>query len=316
MSRDGLQPGPRRINPIVLNPKQIAIRGVPQDYGAGRRGVDMGASAIRVANLNAHLEQLGYEVEDHGNLQVEQPEQARTKANKAHHLEQIADNCRRLASLIARNQAFPLTLGGDHSIAAGTVAGITKRHRKEKLGLLWIDAHGDFNTPESSPSGNVHGMPLAAIAGLGAKELTHLGARAPMMAASNIVLVGIRDIDAGEARNIRQAGVTAFTMRDIDERGMRNVMAEALSIVTTNTTGFHLSLDMDALDPEYAPGVGTPVNGGLSYREAHLAMEMVHDRHSMLSMDVVEVNPVLDIANKTAALAVELILSAMGKKIL
>lgn len=294
--------------------KQIALLGVPQDYGAGRRGVDMGASAIRVANLNARLEQLGYAVHDQGNLQVEQPEQARQHNGKAHHLDQIADNCRRVANKIARTSAFPLTLGGDHSIAAGTVAGIAKRHKK--LGLLWIDAHGDFNTPASSPSGNVHGMPLAAIAGLGARELTHLNRKVPLVAPDKIVLVGIRDIDPGEARNIRQAGVTAFTMREIDERGMRAIMAEALTIVTTNTNGFHLSLDMDALDPEYAPGVGTPVNGGLSYREAHLAMEMIHDKHAMLSMDVVEVNPVLDIANKTAALAVELILSAMGKKII
>jgi arginase len=296
--------------------KQISILGVPQDYGAGRRGVDMGASAIRVANLNVRLEQLGYEVNDLGNLSVEQPEQARRQGSKAHHLEQIADNCRRAARTIARGTAFPLTLGGDHSIAAGTVAGITKRFGRQKLGLLWIDAHGDFNTPESSPSGNVHGMPLAAIAGLGVRELTHLRGVSPMVAPEKIVLVGIRDIDAGEARNIRQAGVTAFTMREIDERGMRAVMAEALTIVTSGTAGFHLSLDMDALDPEYAPGVGTPVMGGLSYREAHLAMEMIHDKHALVSMDVVEVNPVLDIANKTAALAVELILSAMGKKII
>lgn len=298
------------------NQKQIAILGVPQDYGAGRRGVDMGASAIRVANLNSRLAQLGYEVDDLGNLAVEQPEQNRRTGGKAHHLEQIADNCRRLARMIEKTTAFPLTLGGDHSIAAGTVAGITKRFRKQKLGLLWIDAHGDFNTPDSTPSGNVHGMPLAAIAGMGVRELTHLRGMSPMVAADKIVLVGVRDIDAGEARNIRQAGVTAFTMREIDERGMRAVMMEALNIVTTGTAGFHLSLDMDALDPEYAPGVGTPVMGGLSYREAHLAMEMIHDRHALVSMDVVEVNPVLDIANKTAGLAVELILSAMGKKII
>jgi arginase len=300
----------------VPTAKQIALIGVPQDYGAGRRGVDMGPSAIRVATLQAQLEKLGHTVHDLGNLQVEQPEQARRPNSKAHHLDQIADNCRRLARIIARTQAFPLTLGGDHSIAAGTVAGLTKRHPKQKLGLLWIDAHGDFNTPDSSPSGNVHGMPLAAIAGLGARELIALASRSPMIAPEKIVLVGIRDIDPGEARNIRQAGVNAFTMREIDERGMRGVMTEALNIVTSGTAGFHLSLDMDALDPEYAPGVGTPVNGGLSYREAHLAMEMIHDRHAMLSLDVVEVNPVLDIANKTAALAVELILSAMGKKII
>lgn len=301
--------------------RNIAILGVPQDYGAGRRGVDMGPSAIRVANLNARLTELGHQVTDLGNLTVEQPEQARRSGGKAHHLPQIADNCRRLARLVekaAAGPAVPLVLGGDHSIAAGSVAGMAKhlRRGKQKLGLLWIDAHGDFNTPESSPSGNVHGMPLAAIAGLGVKELTHLRGFAPMVAPANIALVGIRDIDAGEARNIRQRGVQAFTMREIDERGLRAVMADALRTVTAGTGGFHLSLDMDALDPEHAPGVGTAVAGGLSYREAHLAMEMIHDAQALISMDVVEVNPVLDIANKTAALAVELILSAMGKRIL
>ena len=305
----------------MTSSKTIAILGVPQDYGAGRRGVDMGPSAIRVASLNARLAALGYQVTDLGNLSVELPEQARRSGGKAHHLPQIADNCLRLAKLVERaaaQPAFPLVLGGDHSIAAGSVAGMAKhlRRTKRKLGLVWIDAHGDFNTPESSPSGNVHGMPLAAIAGLGTRELTHLRGFSPMVTPENIVLVGIRDIDAGEARNIRQCGVQAFTMREIDERGMRSVMAEAIQTATRGTDGFHLSLDMDALDPEYAPGVGTAVAGGLSYREAHLAMEMIHDAHGMLSMDVVEVNPVLDIANKTAALAVELILSAMGKRIL
>ena len=299
----------------------IAILGVPQDYGAGRRGVDMGPSAIRVANLTARLTALGHRVADLGNLPVEQPEQARRSNGKAHHLPQIADNCRRLAKLVERaaaDGAVPLVLGGDHSIAAGSVAGMAKHLRKNqaKLGLIWIDAHGDFNTPDSSPSGNVHGMPLAAIAGLGVKELTHVRGFAPMVAPANIVLVCIRDIDAGEARNIKQRGVQAFTMREIDERGLRSVLAEAIQTATRGTAGFHLSLDMDALDPEYAPGVGTAVAGGLSYREAHLAMEMIHDAQAMVSLDVVEVNPVLDIANKTAALAVELILSAMGKRIL
>ena len=305
----------------MLTQQTIAILGVPQDYGAGRRGVDMGPSAIRVANLNARLTALGHELIDLGNLTVEQPEQTRRSDGKVHHLPQIADNCLRLAKLVERAAArpsVPLVLGGDHSIAAGSVAGMAKhlRKAKAKLGLVWIDAHGDFNTPESSPSGNVHGMPLAAIAGLGVRDLTHLRGFSPMVAPENIVLVGIRDIDAGEARNIRQCGVQAFTMREIDERGMRAVMAEALQTARRGTGGFHLSLDMDALDPEYAPGVGTAVAGGLSYREAHLAMEMIHDARAMVSMDVVEVNPVLDIANKTAALAVELILSAMGKRII
>jgi len=301
--------------------KSIAIIGVPQDYGAGRRGVDMGASAIRVAQLHDALAALGHRPDDWGNLEVEQPERARRAGGRAHHLAQIADNGRRLSRWVTRAAAagqFPLILGGDHSIAAGSVAGMARalRRQRRKLGLLWLDAHGDFNTPETSPSGNVHGMPLAAIAGLGAGELTRLAGFSPAVAPENIALVGVRDIDPGEARNLREAGVRTFTMREIDERGLRAVIHDALAIVTQGTAGFHLSLDLDALDPEHAPGVGTAVPGGLTYREAHLAMELLHDARSMLSMDVVEVNPVLDTANKTAALAVELVLSALGKKII
>ena len=304
-----------------MRQQSIALLGVPQDYGSGRRGVDMGPSAMRVANLNARLTELGHTVQDQGNLDVEQPEQSPGTTGRAHHLPQIAHNCRRVAKLVAAFAArgsFPLVLGGDHSIAAGTVAGMARHlaRQKQRLGLIWIDAHGDFNTPATSPSGNVHGMPLAAIAGLGSKELTALAGAAPMVQPANIVLVGIRDIDAGEAVNIRRAGIHAFTMREIDERGLRAVLTEAVQLATAGTAGLHLSLDMDALDPEYAPGVGTPVAGGFTYREAHLAMELLHDSGALLSMDVVEVNPVLDIANKTAALAVELILSAMGKRIL
>lgn len=299
--------------------KTIAIIGVPQDYGAGRRGVDMGPSALRVANLNAALAGLGYTVEDHGNVFVDQPESIPESEASARHLPQIAQNCLRLAKMVEKAAAagrFPLILGGDHSIAAGTVAGITKHYKKQNLGLVWVDAHGDFNTPASSPSGNVHGMPLSSIVGQGPRELTHLRGRSPMVAAKNVALVGIRDIDRHEADNIRAAGIHAYTMREIDERGMRAVMQDAIRVASDGTVGMHLSLDMDALDPVEAPGVGTPVRGGLNYREAHLAMELLHDAGKLVSMEVVEVNPVLDIANKTAALAVELILSAMGKRIL
>ncbi len=299
--------------------KQVAIIGVPQDYGAGRRGVDMGPSALRVANLNASLAALGYTVEDHGNVFVDQPETIPKSNSTARHLPQIAHNCLRLAKMVekaAAAGAFPLVLGGDHSIAAGTVAGITKHYGKRSLGLVWIDAHGDFNTPASSPSGNVHGMPLSSIVGQGPRELTHLRGRSPMVAARNVALVGIRDIDRHEADNIRAAGIHAYTMREIDERGMRAVMQDAIRVASEGTAGLHLSLDMDALDPSEAPGVGTPVRGGLNYREAHLAMELLHDAGKLVSMEVVEVNPVLDIANQTAALAVELVLSALGKRIL
>ena len=299
--------------------KQVAIIGVPQDYGAGRRGVDMGPSALRVANLNASLAALGYTVEDHGNVFVDQPESIPESNSTARHLPQIAHNCLRLAKMVekaAAAGAFPLVLGGDHSIAVGTVAGITKHYGKRSLGLVWIDAHGDFNTPASSPSGNVHGMPLSSIVGQGPRELTHLRGRSPMVAARNVALVGIRDIDRYEADNIRAAGIHAYTMREIDERGMRAVMQDAIRVASDGTAGLHLSLDMDALDPSEAPGVGTPVRGGLNYREAHLAMELLHDAGKLVSMEVVEVNPVLDIANQTAALAVELVLSALGKRIL
>ena len=301
--------------------KSVAIIGVPQDYGAGRRGVDMGPSAMRVANLNASLANLGFAVEDYGNVHVDQPESIPESAKSARHLPQIAKNCLRLARMVekaAGERHFPLVLGGDHSIAAGTVAGITKHYRKQKLnlGLVWIDAHGDFNTPESSPSGNVHGMPLSSIVGHGPRELTHLRGISPMIAPNNVALVGIRDIDRREADNIRAAGIHTYTMREVDERGIRAVMQDAVSAASQGTAGLHLSLDMDALDPEEAPGVGTPVRGGLNYREAHLAMELLHDTGKLVSMEVVEVNPVLDIANRTAALAVELVLSAMGKRIL
>lgn len=303
-------------------PNPVAIIGVPQDYGAGRRGVDMGPSAVRVANLNRRLAELGCNVADYGNVPVEQPESFPDKDDKhAKHLDEIAHNCARLAKLVekaAREGRTPLVLGGDHSISAGSIAGAARhlRRQKKKLGVVWIDAHGDFNTPQSSPSGNVHGMPLAAVAGLGAKELTMLSGSAPMVAPENIALVGIRDIDRAEAVNIRKAGVNAFTMSEIDERGLPEVMRDAIRFAMHGTAALHVSFDMDALDPEEAPGVGTPVQGGITYREAHLAMEMLHDTGAIGSLDIVEVNPVLDVSNKTAQLAVELVLSAMGKKIL
>jgi arginase len=299
----------------------IAIIGAPLDLGQGRRGVDMGPSAMRVANLNARLASLGYAVEDRGNVPVEQAEAAPEGHPRAKYLPQIAATCRRLALLVAETLAgggVPLVLGGDHSVAVGTVSGVSHffHQREQKVGLIWLDAHADINTPESSPSGNVHGMPLACIVGEGPAELTELFAYKPKVAPENVVIVGLRDVDQTEKPHVRQYGVHAFTMRDIDERGMRSVMEEAIRLASAGTEGFHLSLDMDFVDPKDAPGVGTPVRGGVTYREAHLALEMICDSRRMLSMEVVEVNPVIDEVNRTADLAVELVMSGLGKRIL
>ena len=212
----------------------------------------------------------------------------------------------------------PLLLGGDHSLAAGSVSGVAEFYRRkgEKIGVVWIDAHSDINTPDTSPSGNVHGMPLAALLGMGPDALTKISGDAPKILAENTVLIGVREIDAAERENIRRAGIAVYTMRDIDERGMRTVMEEALRAAGRGTAGYHVSIDMDWIDPEDAPGVGTPVRGGATYREAHLAMEIIADHGRLLSFEIVEVNPVIDEHNRTADLAVELACSAFGKKIL
>lgn len=302
-------------------PQTISVIGVPLDLGAGRRGVDMGPSAMRVAGLDTRLESLGYRVEDLGNIEVEQPESSRVGAENARYLKPIAATCRALASRVERSMRlgrFPLVLGGDHSVAVGTVNGVAAHYRKRghRIGVIWLDAHTDMNTPETSPSGNVHGMPLACLVGAGPRELTHLNGVAPVLDPRNVVLVGIRDVDLEERPVVRESGVSVFTMRHIDERGMRAVMTDAIATASRGTVGIHLSLDMDGIDPGEAPGVGTPVRGGISYREAHLAMEMLCDSRLLRSMEVVEVNPILDVANRTAQLAVELALSAMGKRIL
>lgn len=301
---------------------QIAVIGAPLDLGAGRRGVDMGPSAIRVAHLDDRLAALGYEVHDLGNVEVEQAESRPVGRENARYLHEITATCRRLAKAVetalAKGQ-FPLVLGGDHSVAAGTVAGVAKHFRrsKERIGLIWIDAHADMNTPDTTPSGNIHGMPLASVIGLGPDELTQLGGTpGPKVNPKNVAIVGLRSVDAKERFNVRKSGVTSFTMRDIDERGMRSVMDEAIRIAGNGTEGIHVSLDLDAVDPSEAPGVGTPVKGGLSYREAHLALEMVADSRKLLSIDCVEVNPVIDEANRTASLAVEFLCSGLGKRIL
>jgi arginase len=304
-----------------MRPSRIALIGAPLDLGAGRRGVDMGPSAIRVAELHQRLGRLSYLVEDRGNVEVVQAESRESGNPHARYLPEIAETCKRLAAIVekaAADSRFPLVLGGDHSLAVGSVSGVSRHWRKQKqtIGLIWIDAHADMNTPESSMSGNVHGMPLACLSGRGPKELTHIYNYAPKVPPKNTVIVGLRDVDQLERQMVRESGVHIFTMRDIDERGLKPVMMDALRFATDGTAGFHLSLDMDSVDPQQAPGVGTPVPGGLTYREAHLAMEMAGDSGQMLALDVVEVNPVLDIANRTADLAVQLIASALGKRIL
>jgi arginase len=304
-----------------IAPKKLRVIGVPLDLGQSRRGVDMGPSAVRVAGLEARLEELGHVVEDAGNITVAIAEQKKAGDPHAKYLKEIAATCTKEAELVLKTLEagkVPIVLGGDHSVGAGTVSGVAAfyRQRGQKIGLIWIDAHTDINTPESSPSGNVHGMPLAAIMGLGPAELSNIFNFSPKVAPDNCVLVGVRDIDAIERENVRKAGIGVFTMRDIDERGMRAVMEEALRKAGNGTAGYHVSLDMDWIDPEDAPGVGTPVRGGATYREAHLAMEIIADHGRMLSFEIVEVNPVIDEHNRTADLAVELALSAFGKKIL
>src|SRR5215475_8399266 len=304
-----------------IETRHIRIIGVPLDLGQSRRGVDMGPSAMRVAGLESKLEAMGYDVIDGGNVPVAMLETEAEGDPNAKYLTEITETCSAQAELVIKtleNGQIPLTLGGDHSIAAGTVSGVAEfyRRRNQRIGLLWIDAHSDINTPETSPSGNVHGMPLGALMGLFKSPLTDLYGFTPKVHANNCVLLGIRDVDEFERENIRKSGVHAFTMRDIDERGMRAVMEEALRLASDGTAGFHLSLDMDFVDPKDAPGVGTPVRGGVTYREAHLAMEMICDSRRMVSMEVVEVNPVIDEVNRTADLAVELVMSGLGKRIL
>jgi arginase len=305
-----------------MKPSHIAIIGAPLDLGAGRRGVDMGPSAVRLANLNSRLASLGWQVEDLGNVAVSQQESAPEGPTNAKYLPQITATCTRLATMVEQAMdrgCVPLVLGGDHSVAVGTVSGVSSHLRKKaggKLGMIWIDAHADMNTPETSPSGNVHGMPLACCIGMGPPELTHIFGYAPKIDPRNVVLIGIRSVDEAERKHVQQSGVHAFTMRDIDERGLHTVLEQAVKFASDGTAGFHVSFDMDSVDPQEAPGVGTPVKGGITYREAHLAMELLSDCGLITSMEVVEVNPVIDEANRTAALAVELVMSAMGQRIL
>jgi arginase len=299
--------------------RSVRIIGVPLDLGASRRGVDMGPSALRIARLVERLEAIGYTVEDSGNLIVSQREQL--TAGNGDVVTAIADVSRELAAETAaavRTGEIPLVLGGDHSLAMGSVAGVATAlaERGEALGLIWLDAHGDINTPESSTSGNVHGMPVAHLLGLGDPRLAGIATPAPAVRPEHLVMVGLRDLDPPEQLHIGRLGISVFTMRDIDERGLKSVMAEAIAIASRGTGGIHVSCDPDWIDPMDAPGVGTPVRGGATYREGHLALEMVADSGQLVAMDLVEINPVLDERNRTAALAVDLIVSAFGKRIL
>jgi arginase len=305
-----MQPGSRPIDLI----------GVPLDLGAGRRGVDMGPSAIRIAGLTARLTEMGHTVVDRGDVRVPIPEAIPVTGEKMRYIAEISAVCRTLAQLThaaVSEGRIPVCLGGDHSLAAGSVAGSARalRERGESLGLVWVDAHADMNTPETSPSGNVHGMPLAACLGWGPADLVAI-AGGPSVKPENVALVGIRDLDAREADQVRRSGILAYTMSDIDRRGMAPILDEVLANFARRTQGLHLSIDMDGLDPELVPGVGTPVLGGLSYREAHLLAEMVAESGRLVSLDLVELNPILDVRNHSAEIGAGLVLSALGQRIL
>jgi arginase len=301
--------------------RRVSVLGVPLGFGAGLAGVDLGPAAMRVARLTQRIAQLGYEVRDLGDLRIEAPREQCQPSDKAKYLAEIAAACETVAAevqKVMRAGELPLILGGDHSIAAGSVAGVAAaaRERGGQIGLIWFDAHADMNTPETTPSGNVHGMPLAALLGYGAHELTHIAGFAPKLDPRYCAHVGARDLDPAERELIKRLGMRFFTMREIDERGMSACMDEAIEVARRAPAGYHITLDVDALDPSDAPGSGTVVRGGLTYREAHLAMEKIAEAGGMLSLEVVEINTTLDINNRTAELGVELVLSALGKTIL
>lgn len=296
----------------------IAIIGVPIDLGAGRRGVDMGPGAIRYAGLKEHLEVLGHRVFDLGNIAVPLAEQFTPPqpGETLRYLDPIIEVNQALAQKVATTVdegVFPLILGGDHSVAMGSINGLA-HHRR--IGVIWVDAHADFNTFETTPSGNIHGMGLAALTGRGHPSLTRLFGVSPVLRDSDIAIIGARDIDPLERKALNASGIHVFTMHEVDRRGLAHVMEDAITRVSAATDGIHVSFDLDVLDPSEAPGVGTPVLGGLSYREAHLAMEIIAQSGHLIGLDLVEVNPILDSRNTTASLAVEFALSALGKDIL
>jgi arginase len=301
--------------------KTVHIIGVPLDLGGARRGVDMGPSALRIAGLRDRIGTLGYSVADQGDLPSAIPETQQELDATKKYINEIARVCRNLYDVTLRSHragALPLVIGGDHSLAAGSAAASADYVRSttsRPLGLIWVDAHGDMNTPQTTTTGNVHGMPLAALLGQEPAELASIGT-SPSVLPQHTVLVGIRNLDDREKGKIRESGVHVFTMKDIDREGIAIIAERALAIAADGTGGVHVSFDLDACDPTYAPGVGTPVKGGLDYREAHMVMELVADSQRLVALDLVEVNPTLDIRNTTAEFATELALSALGKRIL
>lgn len=301
--------------------KSLSMLGVPLGYGASMAGVDIGPAALRVARITQRIARLGYSVHDLGDMRLERPQTLPEVDEKLKYVREISNACEQLAvevEEILKVGQLPLIVGGDHSIAIGSFAGAASYYKKqnETLGLIWFDAHADMNTPESTPSGNIHGMPLATLFGHGAPELTNVAGFAPKLDPRLCAHVGARDIDPGEREMIKKLGVRFFTMREIDERGMKDVMDEAIKIASGGTAGYAVTFDVDVLDPGDAPGSGTLVRGGLTYREAHLGMEKIAEAGGMRLLEVVEINTALDVNNKTAELGVELILSALGKTIL
>ncbi|VEF49861.1 arginase [Bacillus freudenreichii] len=297
--------------------KKLSIIGMPMDLGQMRRGVDMGPSAMRYADAVKRLERIGYEVEDMGDIHVDYIDEERNVQPSLRNLKAITKAASRLAGCvdsIIKKGSFPLVLGGDHSIAIGTLAGAAQNY--DNLGVIWYDAHGDLNTDETSPTGNIHGMPLAASLGFGHSQLTGVGGFHPKVKPENVVIIGARDLDQGERDLIKEHSIKVYTMHEIDRLGMTKVMEETIDYLKEKTDGVHLSLDLDGLDPHDAPGVGTPVLGGISYRESHLAMEMLAESEIITSAEFVEVNPILDEKNKTAEVAVALMGSLFGEKLL
>ena len=301
--------------------KSVSILGVPLGYGASMAGVDIGPAALRVARISQRISRLGYTVHDLGDMRLERPQSFPEVDDKLKYVREISSACEELAAEVEKildGGQLPLILGGDHSIAIGSFAGVVAHFKKQDqtVGLIWFDAHADMNTPESTPSGNIHGMPLATLLGYGTPELTNIGGFAPKLDPRLCAHVGARDIDPGERELIKKLGMRFFTMREIDERGMSACMDEAIAIASRGTAGYAVTFDVDALDPGDAPGSGTLVRGGLTYREAHLGMEKIAEAGGMRSLEIVEINTALDVNNKTAELGVEVILSALGKTIL
>ncbi len=303
-------------------PKEnVAIIGFPMDLGADRRGVDMGPSALRIAGLQSKLENLGYNVEDTGDIKIEIMERQKIKNPKLKYLDEIIKTSGKLAEKVEKileKGKFPLCIGGDHSIALGTISGISSycRKRKLKLGVIWIDAHSDMNTDETTPSGNIHGMPLSALLGVGNDKLVKFLGFCPKLSPENCVLIGIRSVDNAEKANIKKLNVPVYTMNDVDKLGIHRIISKVLNQFREKVDHIHISFDVDSVDPSIAPGVGTPVQGGLNYREAHLLMEIIAECGCMSSLEVAEVNPILDHKNKSAIFTAELIASSMGQRIL